>query len=152
MGHPGETGLQDAGTTMSQSGKHHADDQAQEAERSVEAEAAAAESATDAGGDESLPDPDQLTRKQLKTVRLVYGDTDATQGDSADRLGVTRATVSRRLNDVPSFEWSDRAAATATLLDGTECHGGSAGDDTPTDDHQSGNATPAGPGARGSDE
>lgn len=74
--------------------------------------------ATDDG--DRVTDPTVLSEKQLQTLHAVYEQPDADQGAIADRLGVTRATVSRRLNDIPGFEWSEREAFTADLLDGTE--------------------------------
>lgn len=72
-------------------------------------------------GEESAEDPTvttgELTDKQLETVRVVREHPDATQERIADLLDVTRATVSRRLNDIPGFEWTDRATFTTNLFD-----------------------------------
>ena len=76
------------------------------------------ESASD---DESTADPDEssadeppaaadLSEKQRRTLGALYERPDASQADLADELDVTRATVSRRLNAIPGFEWSDRRA------------------------------------------
>lgn len=111
-GDPGETDQQDTDTAMSQNGYQSA-----EHEQTDEQADEGSDEAEDA---EPPTDPDDLTEKQLRTVRAVYEESDAGQGAIADRLGVTRATVSRRLNDIPGFEWSDRAAFTARLFDGTE--------------------------------
>jgi hypothetical protein len=104
-------------------------------------------------------DPDELTDKQLQTVRAVYERTDATQGDIADRLGVTRATVSRRLNDIPGFEWSDRETFTSNLFDDTEFEtdspvgdggtGAASANDVTTDDAETTDTTDAGPSLDG---
>jgi hypothetical protein len=111
-GDPGETEPQDNDTAMSQNGHQSA-----EHEQTDEQTAEGSDEAEDA---EPPTDPDDLTEKQLQTVRAVYEKPDVGQGAIADRLGVTRATVSRRLNDIPGFEWSDRAAFTETLFAGTE--------------------------------
>lgn len=121
-GDPGETELQDTETAMAQNGQ-------QSAER-AQADEHADETDDETEDTEAVTDPDDLTEKQLQTVRAVYEETDATQGDIADRLGVTPATVSRRLSDIPGFEWSDRAAFTATLFDGTEYEGEASAEDT----------------------
>jgi len=70
-------------------------------------------------GTDETADPDAagaLTDRQRETLRAVAADPDASQAAVADRLGVSRATVSRRLNGIPGFEWSDRAAFAARLL------------------------------------
>jgi transcriptional regulator with XRE-family HTH domain len=129
-GDPGETELQNTDTEMSHNGQ-------QSGER-AQKDAQPDETSDDAGQVEPVTDPDDLTEKQLQTVRAVYEETDATQGDIADRLGVTPATVSRRLGDIPGFEWSDRAAFTETLFDGTEYEGdASAADVTETEEPES---------------
>jgi len=50
-------------------------------------------------------DPSSVTDRQRETLRFVH-----------DHLGVSRATVSRRLNDVPGFEWTDREAFTSRVF------------------------------------
>lgn len=83
----------------------------------------------------------ELTAKQRETARLVHERPDASQGEIADTLGVTRATVSRRLNDIPGFEWTNRRAFTEELFDAPT---GTASDvdeaDDASDDSQSGGA------------
>jgi hypothetical protein len=111
-GDPGETDQQDTDTAMAQNGHQNVEHE--------QTDEQADEGSDDAEDAEPLTDPDDLTEKQLQTVRAVYEAPDAGQAAIADRLGVTRATVSRRLNEIPGFEWSDRAAFTASLFDGTE--------------------------------
>jgi len=53
-------------------------------------------------------DLSELNDRQLATIRAVSEDPTATQQEIADRLGVSRATVSKRLCDVPGFEWQTR--------------------------------------------
>jgi len=62
----------------------------------------------------------ELSEKQLRALRLVEEDPDATQGDIAEQLDVTRATVSRWLSDVPGFEWAKRQEFVERRLDGGE--------------------------------
>ena len=120
-GDPGETEPQDNDTAMSQNG--------QQSTKSTQAQTQTNETSDEPEHVDAVTNPDQLTQKQFETVRIVYEDTDATQGDIADRLGVTRATVSRRLGDIPGFEWSDRAAFTEALFDGTEYDGEASAED-----------------------
>lgn len=72
-------------------------------------------SSDDAG---PVTDPAELTPKQRETFRLIYERPDAPQQEIADALGVTRATVSRRVNDADGFDWDDRRAFVARLFDG----------------------------------
>jgi transcriptional regulator with XRE-family HTH domain/transposase-like protein len=62
------------------------------------------------------PNEDGLTEKQRETARVVHRHPHASQQKIADELGVTPATVSRRLNEIPEFEWKNRAAITAALF------------------------------------
>lgn len=64
--------------------------------------------------------PDDLTVKQRETARTIYENPTASQGEIADRLDVSTATVSRRVNDIPGFEWADRETFTSNLFDDTE--------------------------------
>lgn len=72
---------------------------------------------SDAGGgiDDQLA-AEQLSDAQLETLRAVYRQPGATQADIADALGVTRATVSRRLNDIEGFDWRSRERLAEALL------------------------------------
>jgi transcriptional regulator with XRE-family HTH domain len=64
----------------------------------------------------AMPDTAELTTEQLDAARAVYENPDASQAQIADQLGVTQATVSRQLNDIPEFEWANREAFTAALF------------------------------------
>lgn len=66
--------------------------------------------------DSERPDAAELTDKQLATLECVFDNPDTTQGTIADLLDVTRATVSRRLNDIDGFDWSDREAFARAVL------------------------------------
>jgi transcriptional regulator with XRE-family HTH domain len=74
---------------------------------------------TPSGGDEtdSYPSPDALTDKQLETLRAIASNPEATQRELASELGVTAATISRRVNDIRGFEWGDRRAFATEVLD-----------------------------------
>ena len=66
------------------------------------------------------PDPGSLTQKEHETLRAIAHDTDATQQDVADMLGVSRATVSNRVNAVEGFEWADRDSFVSAVIDDRE--------------------------------
>jgi len=59
-----------------------------------------------------------LSEEQLRAFRFVRENPDASQAEIGDRLGVSRATVSRRLNAVPGFEWEKREAIARQVLSG----------------------------------
>ncbi|WP_049927376.1 winged helix-turn-helix domain-containing protein [Halopiger goleimassiliensis] len=67
---------------------------------------------------ETPPDPDDVTEKQLETLRAIQAYPDATQADLGDRLGVSSATINQRVNGIDGFEWSDRHRFVAELFDG----------------------------------
>ena len=80
----------------------------------------------ESGTDEDVPMNEaalELSRKQLDTLHLVEKRPDASQGELAEALGVTRATISRWLNDIPGFEWRRRREIAATLLNDEEMEG-----------------------------
>ena len=77
----------------------------------------------------STVDAADLTEKQLRTLRLIAERPEATQGDLAERLDVTRATVSRWLSDIPEFEWTERQEFITTMLDDDENAEGSTPDE-----------------------
>ncbi len=72
-----------------------------------DASSAAVNGTSDAPGESLQPIPD-LTEKERITLRAVADDPDASQSVIAEQLGVTRATVSRRLNSIEGFEWPTR--------------------------------------------
>lgn len=80
--------------------------------------------AEEAGPDAPTADSSdgELSEAQRETLEAIADRPDATQAVIAEELDVSPATVSRRLSDVPGFEWSDRAAFVATFLeaDGTD--------------------------------
>lgn len=74
---------------------------------------------TDENGRSDEDDP-ELSEKQLKTLRLIEQRPGATQGDLAEEFGVTRATVSRWLNDIPQFDWQRRTEIVSEILNGSD--------------------------------
>lgn len=72
-----------------------------------------------------------LSERQRRTLRAVYERPDASQSDIAEVLDVTRATVSRRLNAIPGFEWDDRRSFAGSVF-GDEA-GGEEADGDATD-------------------
>jgi len=59
-----------------------------------------------------------LSEKQLRTLRLIERNPEATQGELAAEFDVTRATVSRWLSDIDGFEWPRRLEHAARILNG----------------------------------
>ena len=57
-----------------------------------------------------------LSERQRRTLRAVSERPDASQSDIAEVLDVTRATVSRRLNAIPGFEWDDRRSFAGSVF------------------------------------
>lgn len=71
-------------------------------------------------------DRDELSDKQLATLRAIAANPDCSQAELAEEFDVTRATISRWVNDIPGFEWSRRGEfATRILGDGDGGTGGS---------------------------
>lgn len=85
---------------------------------------------------DQYPDPGSLTQKEHETLRAIAHDTDATQQDVADMLGVSRATVSNRVNALSGFDWADRASFVEAVIgerdDPTPETETAAADNTPT--------------------
>ncbi|WP_436926743.1 winged helix-turn-helix transcriptional regulator [Halosimplex amylolyticum] len=70
------------------------------------------------GSEGTIAGPAELTDKQRETLRAVYREPTATQKEIAEHLDVTRATVSKRLNDIPGFDWSTRREFVDRLFEG----------------------------------
>lgn len=77
-------------------------------------------------GETELP----LSEKQRRTLRALYERPDASQGDLAEELDVTRATISRRLNAIPGFEWTDRHAFAESVFGEDDSSGADSEDGT----------------------
>ncbi|PGF17136.1 hypothetical protein CP556_14085 [Natrinema sp. CBA1119] len=68
--------------------------------------------------DESRPlETADITEKQLETLREIENRPNATQAELAERLGVTSATISQRVNGIDGFDWSERQTFVARLFD-----------------------------------
>lgn len=71
----------------------------------------------------TMPDPaptttaTELTEKQRATLEAIADRPEATQAELADALGVSRATVNKRLNAIEGFEWTDRERFVEGVLD-----------------------------------
>lgn len=85
--------------------------------REVSAQSRPASTGSDADTSERVTDPAELTAKQLETLRLVYQNPTATQEEIASALDVTRATISKRVNEIPGFDWANRRAFANELFD-----------------------------------
>ncbi|WP_161625153.1 MarR family transcriptional regulator [Halosimplex carlsbadense] len=64
-----------------------------------------------------MTDPAALTDKQWETLRAVHREPTATQEEIAATLDVTRATVSKRVNEIEGFDWTNRRAFVKRLFD-----------------------------------
>lgn len=71
-------------------------------------------------GINSLPDPEQLTDKQLATLQAIREHPEATQRELATILGVSAPTVSQRVNALDGFEWATRQLYVDALLEEME--------------------------------
>lgn len=68
-------------------------------------------------GEDQHPD---LSENQVRALRLVAENPDASQGDIAEEFDVTRVTVNRWLNDIPGFRWERRRELAPRILDGSD--------------------------------
>jgi hypothetical protein len=71
--------------------------------------------------------PPELTAKQRRTLRVVAENPGASQSAVAQQLDVTAATVSRRLNAIPGFDWQRRAAFARRLFGSDDTASGHSG-------------------------
>ncbi|EMA70008.1 hypothetical protein C468_00695 [Halorubrum kocurii JCM 14978] len=81
------------------------------------AETAGSGADTSSPTNESIPDPEGLTQKERETLRAISYEPTATQNQIADMLGVSRATVSNRVNAIPGFNWADRDSFVEEVFD-----------------------------------
>lgn len=63
-----------------------------------------------------ITDVAELTEKQRETIRAIADRPDATQAELAEALGVSRATVNKRLNDIDGFDWAERTSFVESVL------------------------------------
>jgi hypothetical protein len=103
----------------------------------------AADRLTEADSDDSgsnhesqVTDPAVLTDKQWETLRAVHREPTATQEEIATTLDVTRATVSKRVNEIDGFDWTNRRAFVKQLFDEEPGDGGPRIRNRPTRDDQ----------------
>lgn len=84
---------------------------------------------------DSVPTTPELTDDQREALRAIAEHPEATQAELADVLGVSRATVNKRVNAIEGFSWDDRVAFVERVLGGaaTNVTGGGATDDAPAD-------------------
>lgn len=59
-----------------------------------------------------------LSDAQIATLRAIHRNPEATQQELADELGVVRATISNRVNDVDGFDWERRRSFVEAFFDG----------------------------------
>ncbi|ACV46204.1 MULTISPECIES: winged helix-turn-helix transcriptional regulator [Halomicrobium] len=71
------------------------------------------------GPDEKGEDVDltALDEKQRETLRAIHRQPTATQAEIADTLDVSRATIPKRVNDIPGFDWPSRQAFVEALFE-----------------------------------
>lgn len=65
------------------------------------------------------PSLDALSEKQREVMRVIASRPDATQREIGDELGVSRATVSNRVNSIEGFEWSERGSFAEAVFEQT---------------------------------
>ena len=67
--------------------------------------------------DGEVVDLGALDEKQRETLRAIHRQPTATQAEIADALDVSRATIPKRVNDIPGFDWPSRQAFVETLFE-----------------------------------
>lgn len=63
------------------------------------------------------PDPEDLSERQLETLRTVRSRLSATQREIGQALGLSASAVSNRLQGIEGFEWDDREAFVSEVFD-----------------------------------
>jgi hypothetical protein len=66
--------------------------------------------------DTEYPAPDELTDKQVETLRAIAGEPTASQRDLAETLSISAATVSTRVNTIDGFDWAERETFVEAVL------------------------------------
>ncbi|RQG93822.1 winged helix-turn-helix transcriptional regulator [Natrarchaeobius chitinivorans] len=151
-GDPAESGDDSSGENPEVNSSSESPDDAMEADQPTLATTDSTDeptSATDDSTDEQTPatgdstdeqpsgprsrptlEPDDVTEKQLETLREIREYPTATQAKLAENLGVTSATISQRVNGIDGFDWSNRQQLVAELFD---LEGSFDGEDAPTE-------------------
>jgi transcriptional regulator with XRE-family HTH domain len=90
---------------------------------SMGSESQVSSDATDTGEEttEEEPEPaDEMSDQQRKILRRILENPDASQSELAQAFEVSRATISRRLNSIPGFDWGSRHRFAREALDETD--------------------------------
>lgn len=96
---------------------------------------------TSADAPQQYPDQSELTQKERKTLRTIARRPTATQKHIADELGVSRATVSNRVNAIPGFEWANRDTFVTEVVGEPDSHSEQATTEAPAEPAHTGTAT-----------
>ena len=64
-----------------------------------------------------VPDLNDLTDKQRRTLRYILDHPEATQAELAEKLDVTSATICNRVNNIEGFDWSKRREFVNNVFD-----------------------------------
>ncbi|MFB6354085.1 MAG: winged helix-turn-helix domain-containing protein [Halobacteriales archaeon] len=109
-------------------------DPAADAAGTAEAGPAAADGTEDEPMTDAEPTTPELSDDQREALRAIAEHPEATQAELADVLGVSGATVNKRVNAIEGFSWDDRVAFVERVLGGApaEATDGST-DDAPAD-------------------
>jgi transcriptional regulator with XRE-family HTH domain len=73
----------------------------------------------DANQPTEIPTLDELSAKERAVLAMIDQYPEATQRELAEKLGVSGATVSNRVNDIDGFDWSERDAFVEEVFDGS---------------------------------
>ena len=84
-----------------------------------------------------IPPGGELTEKQRRTLQVITEHPEASQREIADLLDVSAPTVSRRVNTIADFDWSDRHSIATAILDSTPAPDAEIPDPERPDDHDS---------------
>jgi len=81
---------------------------------------ASVETADTEGAEQSAETTEEdLSDRQLQTLRTVYEHPDTSQQDIGELLGISGPAVSQRLTDIEGFSWTNRDEFTKRLFDDT---------------------------------